>query len=503
MLCYNKPMSKVSLILPVYNKEKYLPRCLDSLQNQTDKSAQIIIVDDWSTDKSKSICKDYCKRNDWEYYRIKHAGVSVARNFGLEKVKSKYFTFLDADDALTEDAIDVMSRITRHGFNIYQFGQYRHHRNATYKDHFKKGFHELNNMPRRWAMVWNKLYKTSFVKSRSIKFIEGMQFGEDEMFNVRCALANGGIYHAPQTLIEHYFDDKESLCRGELNLAKLENLLEELSKLAKKQKDPSKRAWIENKIREHEGSVLYRRFGYVKRPKGKYDVVYFLKQSPKNEELRYSLRSLEKNWQYHKVWFYGGCPDGLKPDYHVPVRQIAPSKWQRVRDMIYQACLNDDLTEDFWLFNDDFFILKPKNENMPVQYNRTLEDRIRKIEKRHGGIPDEYTTRLRHLVKTLKTASKPTLDYAVHKPMLINRKRMLEVLRAFPDEPMVRALYGNYWELGGVSNHDMKIKVQNYAKMNEVMRSWDFLSTSDTSFATGNVGRYLRDKFSVKSKFEV
>lgn len=492
--------AKVSLILPVYNKEKYLKRCLDSLANQTEKNVQVIIVDDGSTDKSKTICKEYCKDNGWEYYRIKHSGVSAARNLGLEKAKCKYITFLDADDALTEDAFDVMTRITRHNINIYQFGQYRFHKNATYKDCAGKGFYGLNHLPRRWAMVWNKLYKKSLIGN--IRFIEGLQFGEDEIFNIRCILKNGGIYHAPQTLIRHYFDDKTSLCRGELSLARLERLIEELEKLKVRQKNIGKRNWIQGKIEAHSNSPLFRRFGYKRVPTGKYDVVYFLKNAQSNEELKYSLRSVEENWPYRSVWFYGGCPTNLRPDRYVYTNQLALSKWQRVRDMIYLACKNDEITENFWLFNDDFFILKKKNENMPVLYNKTLEDRIRKIEKRHGA-PTEYTRRLKHLVKTLKSASKPTLDYAVHKPMLINRKRMLEVLEAFPNEPMVRALYGNYYELGGLSKHDMKIKVLDYKKINEVINNWDFVSTSDSSFENGNIGRYLKDRFNKRSRFEL
>lgn len=492
---------KVSLIITVYNKAPFLRRCLDSIVNQTDKSSQIIIVDDESTDKSKEICKEYCKRNNWEYYRIKHSGVSVARNFGLDKAKGKYVSFLDVDDSLVENALEIYNKIIRHGFNIYQFGQYRCHRNATYKDRFQKGFHKLDSLPRRWAMVWNKLYKKSFISG--IRFIEGLQFGEDEIFNVRCILRNDGLYHAPQTLINHYFDDKESLCRGELSVERLERLIKELDKLRVKQKNPVKKKWIENKIKAHEESALFKRFGYNKNhPTGKYDIVYFLKQSRINEELRYSLRSVEENWQYNRVWFYGGCPEGIRPDKYVHITQFGLSKYDRVRNMMYEVCLNDEITEDFWLFNDDFFILKKKKENMPAQYNRSLEDRIRKIEKRHNG-PTDYTRRLRHLVKTLKTASKGTLDYAVHKPILINRKRMLEVLKMFPNEPMIRALYGNYWNIGGVSNHDMKIQLKTYNKMNSVMKEWDFLSTSDESFRDGNVGRYLRDRFKEKSRFEL
>lgn len=493
-------MNNVALILPIYNKEKFLKRCLDSLVKQTYKDAQIILVDDGSNDKSKDIAKEYAKKYGWDYCRIKHAGVSAARNTGLAMAAAPYVTFLDADDALTEVALDVMNRITRHGFNIYQFGQYRCHGDTMYKDRFHKGFYGLNNMPRRWAMVWNKLYKKSFI--RGIKFIEGMQFGEDEIFNIRCALKNGGIYHAPQTLIKHYFDDKESLCRGELDLVRLKILIDELKRLKTKQKDQGKKDWIQAKIEKHESSPLFRRFSYEKKPTGQYDVVYFLKNTTVNEELRYSLRSIEENWQYNKVWFYGGCPEGLKPDFHVPTNQFALSKFERVRDMLYLVCKNKAVTEDFWLFNDDFFVLKKMSEDMPPQYNKTLEDRIEKIERRHGG-PDDYTKRLRHLVKTLQDAGKGTLDYAVHKPILINREKMLEVLEKFPNEPMFRALYGNYWNIGGVSKHDMKIKMINYGKMDIVMKQWEFVSSSDGSFERGTVGRYLRDRFKNKSRFEL
>ena len=87
--------------------------------------------------------------------------------------------------------------------------------------------------------------------------------------------------------------------------------------------------------------------------------------------------------------------------------------------------------------------------------------------------------------------------------MLINRKKMLEVLDKFPNEPMSRALYGNYWEIGGESKHDMKIQRTQYKKSAQAIKEWDFVSTSDESFRNGNIGRYLRDMFNVKSRFEV
>lgn len=235
---------------------------------------------------------------------------------------------------------------------------------------------------------------------------------------------------------------------------------------------------------------------------GKYDVVYFLKQSSTNEELRFSLRSLEKNWQYNEVWFYGGCPLGVSPDHYVPIHQKALTKWQRVRDMVVEACKNDKITEDFWLFNDDFFILREVSENIPPQYDGTLENRIEKINKLNLG-NYEYRRQLNHLIKTLKSASRGILDYAVHKPMLINRKRMLEVLLRYPDEPMFRALYGNYWKIGGVNTPDVKIRNVIQKGIGQAINEWDFISTNDNTFTNGDVGRYIRSKFSDKSRFEL
>lgn len=489
----------LSIIIPVYNKAPFLRRALDSIVNQIKAGVQVIVVDDGSTDGSSKICDEY-KRYGWEIYHTKNNGVSAARNFGLDKANGTYITFLDADDAYAGDALDVMTKITRHQMNIIQFGQYRCHSIRWLKDSVTKGNYPITKLPKRWAMVWNKIYKKSFIDEHNIRFVEGMQFGEDEVFNAQAILANNGLYHAPQTTIYHHFDDKKSLCRGELSLERLTGLVDMLKKLAMSERSEVKAQWLFNKARQHECSPLFRRFGYVSEPDGKYDVVYFVKESPCNEELRYSLRSLELNWKCKSVWFYGGCPNGLKPDHSVKVVQDGASKWENVRNMLIEACKNDDIAENFWLFNDDFFIMKPTPEETTPLYNGSLERQIARVEARHGGEMTDYTKRLRHLVETLKRADKPTLNYSVHKPILVNRKKALEVLEKFPDEPMFRALYGNYWQIGGVDKSDHKVMLTHY-DIKKVSR-WRYLSTSDDSFMYGNVGAYIRSVFQNKSRFE-
>lgn len=501
-------MSKcVSVIVTVYNKKDFVKRCLDSIVNQTDKSAQIIVVDDGSNDGSEKIC-DYYEKVGFEVYHTKNKGVSAARNFGLKKAVGDYITFLDADDAYTENALEILSKYAEKGLPIVQYGQYRYKTETELvkKDNAPNAVFKIPTMPKRWAMVWNKLYKASLIKDNAIKFIEGMQFGEDEMFNIECLIVAGEIKHAPQSLVLHYFDDTKSLCRGQLSLNRLERLDDELNKkleqLVKDGASRTKIKWVKEIINRHRHSKVFQERGWERGLSGHYDVVYFLKNTPTNEELRYSLRSIVQNWQFRNVVFYGGCPNGIKPDRYVVDPQTAITKWQKVRNMLRRACDDEYLSEDFWLFNDDFFVLKPMPETMPPQYNGTIYQHIVHVEGRHGNAATDYTLRLRNLVKTLEKAGKPCLNYAVHKPMLINRKKMAEVLDLFPDEPMSRALYGNYWEIGGEDKRDMKVVLLNYSKMGKVENEWEFLSSQDSSFNCGEVGRFIKKKFNKPSRFE-
>ena len=99
----------ISIIIPVYNCEKYISRCLRSIINQTYKNLQIIVVNDGSTDNTLNICEDIA-RNDSriEIYSKENGGVSSARNLGLKKVKGDYISFVDADDFLEVNMFSKM-----------------------------------------------------------------------------------------------------------------------------------------------------------------------------------------------------------------------------------------------------------------------------------------------------------------------------------------------------------------------------------------------------------
>ncbi len=98
---------KVSLIIPVYNVEAFLERCLESVQNQTYKDAEVIIVNDGSTDNSYKIIDDYVARNEnFVTYKIENSGLGGARNYGLSKATGDYVVFLDSDDYIATDCLE-------------------------------------------------------------------------------------------------------------------------------------------------------------------------------------------------------------------------------------------------------------------------------------------------------------------------------------------------------------------------------------------------------------
>ena len=92
------------------------------------------------------------------------------------------------------------------------------------------------------------------------------------------------------------------------------------------------------------------------------DIVYILKEDVDPYELTYSLRSVEKNFPHRKVWFVCGQPEGLIPDGRIIHRQHSTIRGERTRESMWKIIRNPDITEEFFLFNDDFFIMKPVNK---------------------------------------------------------------------------------------------------------------------------------------------
>ena len=105
-------MIKISVVMPVYNKEMYLDKTLQCILNQSYKNFEVIIVNDGSTDNTKKICDEYAKKDSRiSVYHIENGGVSNARNIGLKYVTGEYIQFIDADDCINEDVFKAYIEI--------------------------------------------------------------------------------------------------------------------------------------------------------------------------------------------------------------------------------------------------------------------------------------------------------------------------------------------------------------------------------------------------------
>ena len=113
---------RLSIIIPIFNSEKYLCECLDSVLTCKNNDIEVILIDDGSTDNSYNICKDYQKKdNRIVLLQQKNAGVSRARNHGLEVAKGEYIGFVDSDDLLDENWYVILDLIKN--CDIYYFSE--------------------------------------------------------------------------------------------------------------------------------------------------------------------------------------------------------------------------------------------------------------------------------------------------------------------------------------------------------------------------------------------
>lgn len=229
----------------------------------------------------------------------------------------------------------------------------------------------------------------------------------------------------------------------------------------------------------------------------KNDIVYILRNGYDSQEIYYSVRSVCANFPYRKIWFYGGKPEGITPDVMVEYPQRGNTKWERVTNTLKAVCENDDITPDFWLFNDDFFVMK-KVKTVEPMIDGTLWARAQRINQIYGGRDTKYSAQIRDTARMLRDKGYDRLNYALHVPMLINRAKGLLTIEEFPNHPMFRSLYGNHHRIGGVIVDDVKVT----SEVELPTGDETFLSTDDSSFINGRVGQYIREAFPDKCKYE-
>lgn len=217
---------EVSIIVPVYNVDKHLKSCIESLLNQTFSNYEIIIVDDGSTDLSPEICDEYAnKYKRIKSFHIKNSGVSYARNFGIKKSIGKYIMFCDSDDYVEKDWCEKLyntlntncNSFVMCGFNIYnrrngKFEIKKMHLDTESTIITNKRDYFSNYKIKLLATVWNKIYEKRIIVSNNIRFYDNLSLGEDLIFNLDyLKKSNDKIIIIKQHLYNYFLRDADSL----------------------------------------------------------------------------------------------------------------------------------------------------------------------------------------------------------------------------------------------------------------------------------------------------
>lgn len=227
------------------------------------------------------------------------------------------------------------------------------------------------------------------------------------------------------------------------------------------------------------------------------DYVYVCR-SGENEELRYSLRALEKNAPEGRVWVVGGKPDWYIGDY-LPVKQ-GSSKQENVKRNWIAVTSSPKISNSFVMMNDDFFIVE-SIDSIPVLNGGTLRNKVLQYK---SIAPASKYTRILHdtYIKLKRLGYKEPLDYELHVPMQMSKKSIESAYRS--GILMIRSAHGNFNNLGGELISDVKI----YEEKTFEVKSFDyksnrsaFLSSNDNTFDV--LGKdILFDMFPDKSSYE-
>ena len=226
------------------------------------------------------------------------------------------------------------------------------------------------------------------------------------------------------------------------------------------------------------------------------DIIYFVKDGVRNEELRYSLRSVDANMPHKRVWIFGGCPTNIVPDVRVRVAQTGKTKWDRVRNMYKIVCENKEITDNFIMFNDDFFVMQPTDHITPL-HRCTLDEHIRILEP---SKPSPYSRLLRGCKEAIKNDT--PLSYELHTPFIFNKKLLMDVLNTFSDQHCISTIYGNLYYAKQSEEH-RDVKIFNTHPDFDYKNS-RFLSTDDSVVNINNdIWRWFWKTLDKKSRFEI
>ena len=183
-------MSLVTVIVPIYNSEQYLKRCLESLIKQTYQNIEIILVDDGSTDSSSEICDEYEKKeNRVTVYHNDNHGVSYSRNFGIDRANGTYVLFVDSDDYIEIDYVEKLVHAIKQNKCELAICGIKEIINNEIRIRKPRSIITEDLAKDYWGMIdflcvpFSKIYLKKIIDQYNIRFLTELNYAEDEVFN--------------------------------------------------------------------------------------------------------------------------------------------------------------------------------------------------------------------------------------------------------------------------------------------------------------------------------
>jgi glycosyltransferase involved in cell wall biosynthesis len=188
----------ISVIVPAYNVETYIGKCLDSILSQTYRDLEVIVIDDGSTDNTSNIIAHYAGDSRLKYVEQKNSGVSAARNAGISAATGDYLAFVDSDDYLEPDMykkllaalIESQADIAVCNYNLIYEGhtvdKYSNMKDEiiNVSENVQAHFYKYCACPKPNNYIWTRLYRTNAVKTSGVRF-EHFKLGDDTLFNFK------------------------------------------------------------------------------------------------------------------------------------------------------------------------------------------------------------------------------------------------------------------------------------------------------------------------------
>ena len=185
---------EISIIIPIYNSEKFLPKNIESVLRQTWTSFELLLIDDGSSDRSLEICRKYEASDPRvRVFHKENTGVSDTRNLGLVMARGRYIRFIDSDDSLPEDSLEQMVRPFKENKEIDMvIGRFES--NSLLEQSSRRGIVDIKDFLAEYVemiqtfysgVVWNKMFLNSVIRKHGIRFESGLQWSEDLLFNLQ------------------------------------------------------------------------------------------------------------------------------------------------------------------------------------------------------------------------------------------------------------------------------------------------------------------------------